>query len=162
MFWRMHLACISFADQYSAGLDCWHFLGSMLSPTCPPYKFKQHSPSHLSARVQEIWVWLLRSVLLIPSVFLQAPPCGHVQVGPELALHVPLRALNPMPPIPCQSLVCYVPSRVCLPMGPDVGGYGTAVSVLLLLDRGLWMLSASDLESPQYGLRASTPRPLTL
>lgn len=43
-------------------------------------------------------------------------------------------------------------------MGLAVGGYGTAVSALLLLDRGLWMLLASDFESPQYGFRESSEK----
>lgn len=107
----MHLTCISFTDQYSAVLDCWHFLGSMLSPTCPPYKFKQHSPSHLSARVQEFECDSYGPSSSFPQFF-----CRHRRVATfRLAQSSPCTSpsalwIQCLPFLASLSLLCALPS----------------------------------------------------
>lgn len=89
----------------------------MPSPTCTPYRFKQHGPSHLNAE----GAGNLRLALVIHSphslASSEAPPRSHVDFGRELALDFPLHSVSPPTPLPSQLLGSFVPSRVCLPHG---------------------------------------------
>ena len=160
----MNLPCVSLTDRYSAGRDCCHSLRSMRSPTCTPYRFKQHGPSHLNAE----GTGNLRLALMIHSprslASSEAPPRSHVDFGRELALDFPLHSVSPPTPLPSQFLGSFVPSRVCLPHGTWPLMWVDMGQPLLSFcfwtgDLGCCRLQTLRVHSMDS---ASTPRPLAL
>lgn len=124
-----------------AGIPC-----TLLLALSTVSRFRQRSASQQSPGRAGDW----RPALVIHPPPLLGSPSGATlwprSGWQSIALDLLPHALSPPPPLPSLSLGSSVPFKVCPLMGPDPSYILTSVSVLLvlLLDRGLLILRASD------------------
>lgn len=109
-------------------------------------------------RVQEIWDWLLWSILLVPSLLLRHHHAATLTLAESLPWTSPfILCLPQLPFLPNFSAPSCLPESAS-PMEPGPWCEWIWDSHFCLSASGQGTLD----ESPQYGLRASTPRPLAL